>query len=508
MRRWNRRRSGFRQSTTVLTGQAFGGFVTLSTRNLVDFATLLHDDGFVDTRELVVIANRLPVHAVAGPSGAVWERSPGGLVTALEPVAASHRTTWIGWAGDCAAGTPPASHDGIALHPVELTRELNEAFYNGFSNGTLWPLYHDAIFVPQFNDDWWRAYVSVNQRYAAAAAEVAPRGATVWVHDYQLQLVPQMLRRLRPDVRIGFFLHIPFPAQELYMRLPWREEVAKGMLGADVIGFQTKVAAQNFRQITHRLLGSRIVGNHVEHDGRQCVVDTFPVGIDADKVNEMAKRPETAIRAKQIRADLGSPKTVLLGVDRLDYTKGIEVRLRAYRELLEERTIDPAETVFVQIAQPSRRDVSGYNEIRTLVEQIVGGINGEFACLGGVAVKYLHQGQPFDELVALYRAADVMLVTPFRDGMNLVAKEYVASRFDHTGALVLSEFTGAAHELDEAIMVNPFDVRSLKSGIAQAVHGDPHSPSRRMGTLWRHVHKYNAERWANEFLEALDPIPR
>lgn len=483
-------------------------FVTASTQNLVDFATFANHDGCMGARELVVIANRLPVHVVSGPSGpsgSVWERSPGGLVTALEPVAASNRTTWIGWSGDFDDGEPPASHDGIVLHPVKLTPELNEGFYNGFSNGTLWPLYHDAIFVPQFNDDWWSAYVSVNERYAQAAAEVASRGATVWVHDYQLQLVPELLRRLRPDVKIGFFLHIPFPAQELYMRLPWREEIARGMLGADVIGFQTKVAAQNFRQIAHRLLGSRTVGKHVEYDGRQCIVDTFPVGIDAEKVNRMARRTDTAIRAKEIRADLGNPKTVLLGVDRLDYTKGIEVRLHAYRELLEERTIDPAETVFVQIAQPSRRDVSGYNEIRTLVEQIVGGINGDFSRLGGVAVKYLHQSQPFDELVALYRAADVMLVTPFRDGMNLVAKEFVASRFDHTGSLVLSEFTGASHELDEAIMVNPFDVRSLKSGIAKAVSSDPQSPSRTMATLWRHVHKYNAERWANDFLEALDP---
>lgn len=455
-------------------------------------------------RELVVIANRLPVNAVETTSGPVWERSPGGLVTALEPVAATHRTTWIGWAPDDAAGKPPATHDGISLQPVELSRELNEAFYSGFSNGTLWPLYHDAIFVPEFNAEWWHAYVTVNERFAEATAEVAPKNATVWVHDYQLQLVPQLLRHLRADVRIGFFLHIPFPAQELYMRLPWREEVARGMLGADVIGFQTKVAAQNFRQIAQRLLGSRTVGRHVHHDDRECVVDTFPVGIDAERVNTAAQSAATKTRAQQIRADLGNPTTVLLGVDRLDYTKGIEVRLRAYRELLQEGTIDPADTVFVQIAQPSRRDVSGYNEIRTLVEQTVGGINGDFARLGGVAVKYLHQSQPFDELVALYRAADVMLVTPFRDGMNLVAKEYVASRFDHTGKLVLSEFTGAAHELREAIMVNPFDVRSLKSGIVEAVSGEPASPSREMASLWRHVRRHDSARWANDFLDALD----
>jgi trehalose 6-phosphate synthase len=455
-------------------------------------------------RDLVIVANRLPVRRVTTADGSVWERSPGGLVTALEPAAVAARTSWIGWTGEAGPVEPPFAQGGLTLHPLCLPDHLVDAFYNGFSNGTLWPLYHDAILVPQFHDHWWDAYVAVNERYAEAAAAVAPPAATVWIHDYQLQLVPQMLRDLRPDVRIGFFLHIPFPAQELFLRIPWRAELTRGILGADVVGFQTVVGAQNFRQIARRLLGDRWTGKHVAHAGRQCLVDTFPVGIDAAKVSRLAADPATTARAAKIRAELGSPRTVLLGVDRLDYTKGIEVRLRAYRELLEEGRIDPQEAVLVQIAQPSRDAVPGYTEIRTLVEQMTGSINGDFGRLGGVAVEYLHQSQPFAELVALYRAADVMLVTPFRDGMNLVAKEYVASRVDNTGALVLSEFAGAAHQLTDAVTVNPFDVKAMKDAIESAVHGDPTRQRRAMQALRRRVHEHDAAGWAADFLDALD----
>jgi trehalose 6-phosphate synthase len=312
-----------------------------------------------------------------------------------------------------------------------------------------------------------------------------------------------MLRDLRSDLRIGFFLHIPFPAQELFLRIPWREEITRGLLGADVVGFQTDIGAQNFRQIARRLLGRRQAGRRVLNGGRSTLVSTFPVGIAAAKIRQIAGEATTIERARQIRAELGDPRTVLLGVDRMDYTKGITIRLAAYRELLEEGRIDPSNVVLVQIAQPSRGEVPGYADIRVEVERLVGGINGDFGRLAGTAVKYLHQSQSLHELVALYLAADVMLVTPLRDGMNLVAKEYVASRLDGTGTLILSEFAGAAKELTGAVLINPFDIGRLKAAIEHAVASEGTTTRRRMRAMARIVQRHDAGYWASSFLDAL-----
>lgn len=453
-------------------------------------------------RDLIVVANRLPVRRV-GPSE--WEHSPGGLVNALEPAVATRRTTWIGSSGIPDERIEPFDVDGIHLCPVEVSAAEQEGFYAGFSNATLWPLYHDAIFVPQFHREWYRTFETVNRRYARITADVAPHGSTVWVHDYQLHLVPGMLREMRPDLRIGFFLHIPFPAQELFLRLPWRAELARGLLGADVVGFQTLVGAANFRQVCRRLLGARVLGASVSApDGRGVRVDTYPVGIDAARFEHLAAQPEIHARAREIRAELGDPATVMLGVDRLDYTKGIEVRLEAFRELLASGEVPAADIALVQIAQPSRDDVPGYGEIRAAVEQEVGRINGTYGQLGRSVVRYLHFGHPFSELVALYVAADVMLVTPYRDGMNLVAKEYVACRTDHTGVLVLSEFAGAAHQLRRAMLVNPFDVDSVREAMRVAVTTNARRDTRRMRALARVVREFDAAWWARSFLRDLE----
>ena len=467
--------------------------------------TLRIADGVAEEplRDLVVIANRLPVYWAADQvGGGAWVRSPGGLVSALEPAVAVSRTSWIGWTGSVGA-TEPFRRNDIDLYPVDLTEDEANGFYAGFSNATLWPLYHDAIFESQFEQSWWDSYSEVNQRFATRAAAVAPAGATVWVHDYHLQLVPQMLRDLRTDLRIGFFLHIPFPAQELFLRIPWREEIIRGLLGADVVGFQTDVGAQNFRQIAKRLLGRRQAGKHLSDGDRSTLVSTFPVGIAAATIRQIAGDATTIERARQIRAELGEPRTVLLGVDRMDYTKGITIRLAAYRELLEEGRIDPSSVVLVQIAEPSRGEVLGYADIRVEVERIVGGINGDFGRLDGTAVKYLHQSQPLHELVALYLAADVMLVTPLRDGMNLVAKEYVASRLDGTGTLILSEFAGAANELTSAVLINPFDIGRVKAAIEDAVASQGTTTRRRMRAMARIVQRHDAGYWASSFLDAL-----
>ena len=451
----------------------------------------------------VVVANRLPVDEVTTTDGREWQRSPGGLVTALHPVLAAHRGTWVGWAGGTGDAPEPFDLEGIHLHPVPLSAQDLERYYEGQSNATIWPLYHDAVEPPVFRRRWREAYRTVNARFADAAAEVAAEGATVWVQDYQLQLVPSMLRERRPDLRIGYFLHIPFPPIELFMQMPQRAEILRGLLGADLVGFQQRLAAQNFVRLARHLLGLRYEGQVIEVDGRRVKSGAFPISIDVREMEEMAASPSVQARAKQIRAELGDPKTVILGVDRLDYTKGIELRLKAFRELLADGRLTVPEAVMVQVATPSRERVEHYQALRVKVEREVGRINGEFGRVGVPAVHYLHQSYSRSELAALYCAADVMMVTPLRDGMNLVAKEYVAARADSGGALVLSEFAGAATELRQAFLCNPHDPDGVKETLLRAVQVEPTEARRRIRIMQRHLRTHDVDHWARSFLNEL-----
>jgi trehalose 6-phosphate synthase len=454
----------------------------------------------------VIVANRLPVRwDDEGDEGGRWVTSPGGLVSAVAPFAADYgRAAWVGWTGDDRP-VEPFELDDLVLRPIHLTGEEKELHYDGMANGTLWPLYHDKVVPSEFHRHWYDGYRRINRRFADAAADIAGPGATVWVHDYQLQLVPTMLRERRPDLRIGFFLHIPFPPPELFFQLPWREELTAGLLGADLVGFQTPEHAANYHRLAVSLGVAARDGRAALRAGERCVrTQAFPIGIDVERYAEAARARETQEAAQDLRARLGQPRTVVLGVDRLDYTKGIDVRLRAFRELLEEGTIDPANVTMVQVAQPSRDDVSAYVTLRETVEQLVGEINGDYGREGFPVVHYIHQTRDFDELLALYRAADVMLVTPLRDGMNLVAKEYVAARHDDTGVLVLSEFAGAAHELRDAMLVNPYDIDGLKRTLARAIELDPGDARRRMRAMRRAVIRNDAHAWARGFLEVLN----
>jgi trehalose 6-phosphate synthase len=461
-----------------------------------------------DGSSFVVVANRLPVDRITGPDGSQsWRRSPGGLVTALEPIMRKRDGAWVGWSGDACTEDEPFESDGMHLYPVPLSEEEVARYYEGFSNATLWPLYHDCVAPPQFHRSWWDSYREVNERFADAAAAVAADGAVVWVQDYQLQLVPAMLRARRPDLRIGFFLHIPFPPTELFAQLPWRQQVIEGLLGADLIGFQRPGGAQNFLRLARELCNLRPRAGSVEvADGtgvRVVRAEAFPISIDFDAMAEVADLPETVERAREIREELGNPERMLLGVDRLDYTKGIGLRLRAFRELLEDGAISTPETVFVQVATPSRERVEQYRMLRHDIEAMVGQINGDWGSVGHAAVHYLHQSYSRPELAAMYRAADVMLVTPLRDGMNLVAKEYVAARPDLGGALVLSQFAGAAAELKQAYLVNPHDMDGVKDAILAALEVDPRTAARRMKAMRRHVSQNDVSHWASQFLHAL-----
>ncbi len=468
-------------------------------------------DAGSEQHAFVVVASRLPVDRVEGPEGeADWRPSPGGLVTALEPVMREAGGVWIGWSGDAGPAPGPFRADGLDLVGVGLSADQIRDYYEGFCNGTLWPIYHDVIASPEFHRRWWDAYVTVNRYFAQAAAARAAPGATVWVHDYQLQLVPRMLRERRSDVRIGFFNHIPFPGYEIFAQLPWRRQVVQGLLGADLVGFQRAADASNFLRACRRAAGHSTHGSAVrinDYAGtREVRAAAFPISIDAAGLEEIARREEVRKRAEEIRTAVDQPDVLMLGVDRLDYTKGILHRLKAYGELLNEGRLGPR-VVLVQVANPSRERVEAYRELRDEVELMVSRINGDHAEVGSPPVHYLHQSFPKEELVAFYLAADVMLVTPLRDGMNLVAKEYVACRYHESGALVLSEFTGAADELRSAFLVNPHDIEGLKDAIVRAATVSPAEARRRMRSMRRRVREHDVARWAADFLGALGCAP-
>lgn len=454
--------------------------------------------------ELVVVSNRLPVTRARRGGSDDWDLSPGGLVSALTPVLQKRASTWVGWPGPGSSAPRRLESQGVQLRPVQLTRSQVENYYEGFSNRTVWPLYHDAVRPAEYHRLWWASYVEVNRLFATAAIDEAARGAVVWIHDYHLQLVPRMIRERRPDLRIGFFLHIPFPPQELFAQIPWRKQILEGLLGADVIGFQTPVGARNFVVLCRRYADADGSRDELRLHGHTSRIGAFPISIDTEEFARVGATPDVLRMAKELRTRLGNPRHVILGVDRLDYTKGIDLRLLVFEELLREKRIDPRECVLVQVAVPSREQVHAYQALRNEIERLVGSINGAFGEVGRTPVHYLHRSFAMPELVALYRAADVMLVTPVRDGMNLVAKEYVASRVDERGVLVLSELTGAAHELRSALQVNPYDFDGLKDVIMRALEMSDGEQGRRMTSLRRVVERRHVHAWAHAFLEGLD----
>ena len=466
--------------------------------------------------DLVVAANRLPLDRVVDASGDVtWRRSPGGLVTAMESVMRGRDAAWVGWAGEPGPAPEAFREEGMYLYPVSLSPTDIEEYYEGFSNDTLWPIYHDVIVPATFHRNWWNTYRTVNHRFAQAIAEVAAPGATVWVHDYQLQLVPAMVRALRPDVRIGWFNHIPFPPVELFSQLPWRRALVEGLLGADFLGFQRTADAENFLRSCRRLLGLSTKADTVtftplggEHSSPRTVrASAIPISVDFRALDDLARTPDVIARAAEIRTSLGNPEILVLGIDRLDYTKGIRHRLKAYNELLQDKAIAPPEVTLMQVATPSRERVDAYRHLREEIEGTVGRINGEYSDIGSPAVYYLYQTYPRAEMAAMFLAADVMLVTPLRDGMNLIAKEYVACRHDLGGALVLSEFAGAWHELHQAFICNPHDVEGVKQTIMRAITAPEDERRRRMKALRKRVAVHDVQRWASRYLDALASAP-
>lgn len=464
-------------------------------------------------RPRVVIASmRLPMTAKVRDGRLEVHASVGGLATGLRGLHGPGKGTWIGWTG--------LADDELAGHENELQRELQRrtcigvglprdvvvGFYDEYANGILWPTLHDQASRLPLDARGWRAYEDANARFADAIVAEARPGDVIWVHDYQLCLVPAMVRRQLPEARIGFFLHVPFPSPDTFDVLPQRRALLAGMCGADLVGVHTNGYLRHFIDACQRA-GVGTPGPESLVVGTRTVrVGTFPLGIEPARFEEAAASPGVAERVAALRA--AAPPVTLLGVDRLDYTKGIPRRLLAYERLLETHTELHGGVQFVQLAVPSRDGVRAYRRFREEVEQQVGRINGRFGRPDWMPVHYVHRGVPLDELVALYRAADVLLVTPIRDGLNLVCKEYCASRTDDGGALVLSEFAGAADELAGAIRVNPYDVDGTAAAIHRAITMPDAERRARMRLLRERVRTHDVVRWADDFLAALGTTPR
>ena len=458
---------------------------------------------------VVAIANRLPVRH--GDDG--WELSPGGLVTALRPVMATYDDgAWVGWDGGT-RGIPATLPDlKVQLLSISLSAAQVRQYYHGFSNATLWPLLNYAIERPRFERAWWHSYTVVNSTFAdAAVAALDDRpGALAWVHDYHLMLVPELIRERRPDQAVGFFLHVPWPPPDIFARLPWRAEILRGLLGADVVSFHTEVYRRNFLRACGRLLagtGIQIHGSAITlPTGRVVRTSSAPISIDAGEFSRLATEPATDAEIAALSEQFAD-RALLLGVDRLDYTKGITERLLAVEMLLERRPDLRAKVAFLQIAVPSRDDVPEYRSLRAAVERHIGRINGRFTEPGSdVPVHYLYRGLPQHQLAAYYAVAASLLVTPLIDGMNLVAKEYVTVQQARrgSGSLVLSEFTGAAVELREAVPCNPFDVEGLSYRIEHALQLPGSIRRTAVATMARRVRGHDVHRWVAQQLADIE----
>ncbi len=457
---------------------------------------------------VLLVSNRLPVSVRIERDRLIVERSPGGLATGLSGYHTGSDSVWIGWPGETWRLTPEQLKSmrsqlaDLRAVPIELTAAEIQRYYDGFSNGVLWPLFHYDMNRLPMNAEGWTTYQRVNQRFADAVVEQYRPGDLIWVHDYQLALVPELVRRRLPDAAIGYFLHVPFPSGEIFRLLPWRRELLEGMLGASVVGFHTVSYVLHFLTSAANVLGCETRAGRVEFNGRSIRVGTFPMGIDFGEYDRLANQPEVVAEAERLRAS-SAPAALIVSVDRLDYTKGIPRRLFAFERLLERYPRLRGRVSLLQVAAPSRVAVGEYQEFRRAVDEIVGRINGRFASLGHDPIHYISQNLPSERLAAIYRAATIALVTPLRDGMNLVSKEFVAARSDGDGVLILSEFAGAAAELTDAILVNPYDLDGVVAAIRDALVMPEPERRMRMSRLRDRVRTQDVARWSRDFTAAM-----
>ncbi len=461
---------------------------------------------------LLLVSNRLPVTVKADKDGVSVVRSAGGLATGLRGPHERSGGVWIGWPGEVSRLTPAqrASVDAqladLRCVPLHLSASEVSRFYEGYSNRVLWPLCHYLIERIPRQDRDWEVYRKVNERFADLVVRHYQPGDTIWVHDYQLMLVPAFLRARLPQARIGYFHHIPFPSSEIFRTLPQRAELAHGLLGADLVGFHTPSYVHHFSSSMLRVLGLETEMDHVTYEGRAVRLGAFPMGINAAAFERLAEDPGVLGEVSVIR-ERGAGQRLLLGIDRLDYTKGIPRRLLAVQRLLEREPAWRGRLRLIQVAVPSRTQVEDYAVYRDKVDELVGRINGLYGTVHNVPIHYLYRSFNERQLVGLYRAADVMLVTAIRDGMNLVAKEFCAARPDDDGVLILSEFAGAATELRDAVIINPYDVEAMADAIEEALEMPVEERRRRMRSMRVQVKSRDVHWWVGHFLDSLQAVP-
>jgi trehalose 6-phosphate synthase/phosphatase len=461
-------------------------------------------------KKVIIVANRLPITVQRGTSGLSFNPSAGGLATGLSSIYRQDDNVWIGWPG----GINYTNHEERTItrklkedhmSPVFLNQVEIERYYEGYCNGKIWPLFH---YFPEFADyepSLWDDYVAVNKKFADAVLKLAGPDDIIWVQDYQLLLVPHMLREELPDATIGFFLHIPFPSFEIFRLSPWRRDLLQGMLGADLVGFHTYDDMRHFSSSVARTLGFSSKMGNIKYGHRLVAVDAFPMGIDYDKWSKAADLPEAKAKLEQYQ-EISEGVSLILSIDRLDYSKGIKHRLHAFDRFLSSYPEYIGKVSLVLLVVPSRTHVAQYQQLKEEIDTLVGKIDGKYSNMNWRPIHYFYRSMDFASLVALYELAEVAMITPIRDGMNLVCKEYIACRTDHKGVLILSEMAGAAKELGEAILINPNDESQLAEGIHRALTMPEEEQIRRMKAMRSTVERYDVHNWVGLFMKQLDVI--
>ena len=472
-------------------------------------------------RKSVIVSNRLPLQISKLENSFLFQPSSGGLATGLDSVHKNNDSIWVGWSGITSDELTKRNKleikntlDDLRLIEVELNQKEVDGFYHGLSNKCIWPLFHYFIELAKFNEVDWLTYVDVNKKFCERVIQNTEQNGVVWVHDYQLMLVPKLIKEKRPDVTIGFFLHIPFPSFEIFRIFPWRMELLEGVLGSDIVGFHTFDYQRHFLSSVKRILRYDVDFNKIILTSRKVLVNTFPMGIDYEKFHKAAKLHKKLKKSQQselkIQLDLhkktADDSKLILSIDRLDYTKGVINRIRAFEIFLEQNPGYHEKVRLVMLSVPSRSDVPEYMKLKRETDEYVGKINGRFATINWTPIWYYYRSMSFDDLIDLYMMSDIAMITPVRDGMNLVAKEYIATRIDSDGVLILSEMAGASKELYDAITVNPFDLDGMAKGILKAIKMPIDEQKRRNKTMQKRLSRYTIKYWAKDYYAALNKL--
>jgi trehalose 6-phosphate synthase/phosphatase len=467
-----------------------------------------------ETQRIVIVSNRLPFTVHQNEQGIQFDESVGGVATGLRALLSSAQNLpsqdseylWVGWPGTTISDDSRDQVRSKALAefsccPVFLSEQDLENFYQGFCNETIWPLFHYFPSYARYDEDFWDQYRKVNESFSTTLLEAIRPDDTVWIHDYHLMLLPHLLRKALPHIRIGFFLHIPFPQFEIFRLIPgkWRRGILEGLLGADLIGFHTHEYGEYFLRCVQRILGHGHQMGQLPIGDRVVKVGTFPMGIDFKKFHDAANEPGLQQEKEELRKSLGNSK-IVLSVDRQDYSKGILHRLQGFEAMLEMHSEWRGKVTLIMLVVPSRIGIADYEGMKKRIEELVGKINGRFGRIGWSPIIYQYRSLPFQSLVAMYAGSDVALVTPLRDGMNLVAKEYVAARHDKTGVLILSEMAGASKELPEAIIINPNHRQEIADALKTALEMPAEEQMRRNAIMQNRLRRYDVTRWAMDFI--------